>query len=713
MTFALAGGHSAEPRVLLGGNPLVCDCHLEWLPSINDDFAHIYDTDADATGSGNTHASVGDLSELECQWQATPGNDPEGGDDEALYVLVSQVPRDKFLCSYTTHCFDLCRCCDFYACDCRMQCPSGCSCQHDSKWSQNVITCSNGNQTKMPLLIPMDSTSVHLDGNNYGHIGQQHFLGRQRVETLYLNNSGVTSLADNALVGLSGLRSLWLDSNPLQLLRGQEFTGLYNLRELYLQDCALTSISEVAFEPLRSLEVLRLDGNLITSFPVWRLASNAALASLTLSANLWSCECEFVAPFNAFLETNIALVKDYESVQCVADSAVAFSRDLCKSEAKSVPKKHVIASDDSQSSYDLAAILVPSLMSISVIVVGFLAIFVFRKQIKTWLYNKSSKEYESRYNSSVGTASGLETSTTIQSGETTKLFDLYVSYAQSDSDFVDHSLAPTLEHSPHTTYRLCLHHRDAPKSLPDASYDMSVASFAAESSTKILVVMSKEYLATEWPIVKAGILDNVSKSPAGKLVVLTIDDLNEANIIAEAPELLAVFKSGPVVKWGSPGFINKLRFYLPESVHATFQRNVTLRSIHNRSSCYGVSTNVLPTGIGYHQQQIQSEPVYHYIPDNHVYHTLEPLQLMTNLKRTPNTYGPSHGKTASNPTSSRPAAAPGVVLKLNSQAHGSFENPAMVPPVLNTISQNLVCHSHSLSASSGTRLLTSPEEYIV
>ena len=99
---------------------------------------------------------------------------------KVFFFLILQVPDGGFLCSYTTHCFDLCRCCDFYACDCRMQCPSGCTCQHDATWSKNIIKCSHQNQTNIPVLIPMDATQLYLDGNNLEHISQQHFLGRQR-----------------------------------------------------------------------------------------------------------------------------------------------------------------------------------------------------------------------------------------------------------------------------------------------------------------------------------------------------------------------------------------------------------------------------------------------------------------------------------------------------------------------------------------------------
>ena len=34
---------------------------------------------------------------------------------------VHTVPEAEFLCEYSAHCSAQCRCCDFYACDCRFQ----------------------------------------------------------------------------------------------------------------------------------------------------------------------------------------------------------------------------------------------------------------------------------------------------------------------------------------------------------------------------------------------------------------------------------------------------------------------------------------------------------------------------------------------------------------------------------------------------------------
>ena len=63
----------------------------------------------------------------------------------------------------------------------------------------------------------------------------------------------------------------------------------------FQNDNRLTFIAEETFASLKNLRVLRLDNNRITLFPVWNvLRSLPLLKQITLAANPWSCQCDFV-----------------------------------------------------------------------------------------------------------------------------------------------------------------------------------------------------------------------------------------------------------------------------------------------------------------------------------------------------------------------------------------------------------------------------------
>ena len=102
------------PDFLLSENPLVCDCEMEWLQKINQMSQH------------RQHARVADADKIECQLNNQYGH--------SAPVKMQELKKTDFLCPYQAHCFALCMCCDFFACDCRMKCSDGCDCYHDTTW---------------------------------------------------------------------------------------------------------------------------------------------------------------------------------------------------------------------------------------------------------------------------------------------------------------------------------------------------------------------------------------------------------------------------------------------------------------------------------------------------------------------------------------------------------------------------------------------------
>ena len=633
---------------------------MDWITSINDiKFAE----------QNKDLAFIPGLDDLTCTMPTS----------EAI-VPVNTVLPGEFLCQYDAHCSAQCMCCDFYACDCRFQCPDGCSCFHDQDWSQNIVQCSERGHKHIPILVPLDSTTVFLDGNNFRHLETQSFLGRDNVRELYLNSSNIVTLGNNTFSGLTNLEVLHLEDNNIAEISGTEFTALTLIQELYLHNNDLVYINEIAFETLRNLRTLRLDGNLLTVFPAWQLMNNFYLTSLSLSRNTWSCECDFIQPFNDFLESRAMSIVDYDDIQCVSDNiideqSIRNGRVLCPKARNKPLTRYPGLTTQTPYKYDFTPVVVAGILLSVFVISCVLAVIVFRRKIESWFYKNSSDIYESR-NGSVGSGA---VSSNYSAEPTRKLFDVYITYSGKDSDFVDQTLAPTLEHGS-AAYKLCLQQRDF---LQNATIYESVAE-ATVSSSKVLVVMSKTYLETEWPHVKAP-LRNTLNNDSGKIVFLFIDDVTDADL-APHPELVQYLSTSSSLVWGSPGCINQLRFLLPEPAFLTFHRNVTLRHQHRlpqplppappsylQANLYGLHR--APSSTIYNGR---SEHTYHSIPENHIYHTLEPSKLFDQHQLT---------------------------------IAGSKPSPG---------NQFSVYHSHSHSSSSGTQLIPvsplnggSNDEYIV
>ncbi|QQP35072.1 Tolllike receptor 7, partial [Caligus rogercresseyi] len=458
---------------------------------------------------GQQHFQVRDLNDLTCELTLS-------GQVERLKKITS-VPREDFLCPYKTHCFALCMCCDFFACDCRMQCPEGCDCYHDQTWNRNVISCSNSNHSEVPLLIPMDSTEVRLDGNIISNVSSQSFHGRHRVKALYLNNSQVALVGNQTLTGLSNLHALHLENNAISHLYGNEFLNLKNLRELYLHNTVLEYINDLTFAPLEALSMLTLGGNLLTTFPVWRLLEfNPSMSVLDLGDNAWSCECHFLVPFHRYvsaLNSGRRRVGYEESMKCgPQNKEVSLRLQECSSSSAMSPRFQNSASTD------WTPILIPVLLAAAVSIIG----------SSHWLYDKSNEIYESSRSSS----------TTSSSSSTSNLFDVYISHSHQNREFVLQTLAPTLEHGGNN-YRLCIQSRDLPC---NSSLSESMA-VAAESSTKILIVLTASYLRTDWELIKAPLKAALKTSPSNRLLFLLLEDLPEGE--RTCPELLHYLKVCP------------------------------------------------------------------------------------------------------------------------------------------------------------------------
>lgn len=265
--------------------------------------------------------------------------------DAPLITKQSELLASVHLCPYTSHCFALCYCCDFDACDCEMICPINCTCYYDHSWNTNIVDCSANNQmninklyqqspskgmhqqigsipqrvkfTTIPDKIPMDVTELYLDGLELLHLRGNALIGRKNLKSLYLNNSQIYEIEPRAFATQKSLKILQLNSNQLTELHGHEFEQQVELRELYLAHNQLKSIVNMTFAPLRSLQILHLQNNQLYHVNFWsNLPTGHKLSSLNLGYNPWSCQCDYVEPMLQWLQLNLRHLDDRKSISC-------------------------------------------------------------------------------------------------------------------------------------------------------------------------------------------------------------------------------------------------------------------------------------------------------------------------------------------------------------------------------------------------------------
>ncbi|XP_041781629.1 toll-like receptor 6 [Anopheles merus] len=501
------------PEFYIGGNPFVCDCNIDWLQKIN----HV---------TSRQYPTINDIETVYCKLMYNR---------ERSYIPLIEAEPKHFLCSYNTHCFALCHCCEFDACDCEMTCPNNCACYHDNSWSTNIVECSAAGYTDIPNNIPMDTTEVYIDGNNLVELSGHSFIGRKNLRVLYANHSNIEAIYNTTFIGLRRLTILHLENNAIRKLYGHEFSALESLRELYLQGNRIAYIEDHTFAELRKLEVLRLDGNRITSFEVWQLSANPYLVEIALANNLWTCDCGFVNKLRSYLQSNADKIVDANEISCSYNNATSILRD---NGTKCTFREGMSSIVHRQEIEDM----LPLLLVATCAFVGFFGlifgIFCYRKELKVWVH------------------SGLcyKSGTFVNEYDKDRLYDAYITYSLQDEHFVSQILTSTLEND--IGFRLCLHYRD----LNANAYLADTIVEAVESSKRAILVLSKSFLYNEWTRFEfKGAIHEVLKRRR-KLIIILYGDLPQRDLDAD---MRLYLRTNTCIEWDDKKFWQKLRIALP------------------------------------------------------------------------------------------------------------------------------------------------------
>uniref|UniRef100_A0A6V7LC47 TIR domain-containing protein n=1 Tax=Bracon brevicornis TaxID=1563983 RepID=A0A6V7LC47_9HYME len=534
------------PEFYIGDNQYLCDCTMEWLQRVN------------KQNQSRIHPHVKDLESIYCKLLY---------DRERMYVPLVEASHSQFLCKYESHCFALCHCCDFDACDCEMTCPNNCTCYHDQSWSANVVDCSaGGHVNRLPEQIPMDATKLYLDGNDLRIISSHAFIGRKKLKVLFLNASNIEIVQNRSFNGLRDLQHLHLQDNRIHELRGHEFEGLDNLRALYLQGNEISAIANNTFSPLRSLKVLQLQGNRLTTLAVWFLPTSI---EVSLSRNPWSCECDYLEVYREWILASRNRVVDLSELRCVLNvtELEAYGQEVYKDNEFGFPLMEGNSNDSSkctgfasidngiqgnltktiierQALQDYLPLLVSTLAVFLVIVLLCMLIFIFRQEFRVWFHSRFGVRIFYR-----GTEFDRE--------DRDKLFDAFVSYSSKDEAFVAEELAPVLEMG-NPSYKLCLHYRD----FPVGSFIADTIVQAVESSRRTIMVLSENFIKSEWCRFDfKSAHHQVLRDRRRRLILVLVGDVPQRDL---DPDIRLYLKTNTYLQWGDKLFWEKLRFALPD-----------------------------------------------------------------------------------------------------------------------------------------------------
>lgn len=443
----------------------------------------------------------------------------------------------------------------------------------------------------MPSNIPMDTTELYIDGNDFGELSEHSFIGRKNLKVLYANNSNIQVMYNTTFHGLRKLTTLHLEDNRIARLLGHELGALENLRELYLHNNRISYIGNRTFAELRKLEVLRLDNNKLVHFEIWQLLMNPYLVEITLADNMWSCECNYLQQFRSYLQTNAEKIVDSGRVACVYNNSTNILKE--KNGSKCTLKDDGVATivqtqPDIENLWPLLLVATCAFFTIFVLIVG---LFCYRNELKIWAHTHCLPIL------------CYKSADFIEDYDKDNMYDAYVAYSLQDEHFVNQILANTLEND--VGYRVCLHYRD----FNASTYIADTIIEATESSRRVVLVLSRNFLYNEWSRfeVKSAIHEVLKRRR--KLIFILYGNLPKRDLDADMRMYL---RTNTCIEWDDKKFWPKLRLAMPHvrktnglakrsavNIYATAQ-NYNTAQRHNASE-YGRrldSTN----NIGYRTQ---------------------------------------------------------------------------------------------------------------
>ncbi|XP_055333585.1 toll-like receptor Tollo [Paramacrobiotus metropolitanus] len=525
------------PEFHIGSNPFLCDCQMVYMKKMNSKNLKSYLRE---------NPNIADLDSVECVEMRSKAS-----------RRMLDVPDDAFVCPYNEQCVPSCHCCDYAACDCKMTCPDNCTCYHDAKWERNIIDCSARQLDTIPLMVPMDSTDVFLDGNILTALPEHALIARSRLNALYLNHSQIQRIDNRTFNGLAHLKILHLHHNQLTVLRGYEFSQLESLEMLDLSWNDIHAIHPHTFTALNRLRMLNLAGNQLDALVTLPLPVNTV--QLYLANNMWECWCneEREKTLTEWLEKNTARIADMANMHCYDRSQYpALLRDMKKPRER-CSSVEALTRETGQHTFPVVSessnqvlLLVGSILG-CVCVVAFVAVVVilrYRYEIQVRLHSR----FRVRLCSSLSDEDEESSDYAYE-----KICDAFISYSDEDDPLVLGELAPRLEFGV-PKYKLFLHYRDYPLGVRTPESIIQ----GVQLSRRTILILSENYLKREWAKMDYRLAhQQVFKDRKNKIIIVLVGNIQMKDLDVD---LRMYLKSNPCLQWGEKMFWKKLYYALPD-----------------------------------------------------------------------------------------------------------------------------------------------------
>jgi Leucine-rich repeat (LRR) protein len=370
-------------------------------------------------------------------------------------------------------------------------------------------------------------------------IDNQIFRWTQSLGKVELSSNSITSISDGAFATLSNLSELDLRDNKMAVIRKNTFVGLTQLKVLHLAGNKISVISDGAFSYLTHLITLNLTGNEVSIVPQGTFSPECRgrLEHVDLSNNKLACNCSMQWFRAWFVRRREVFAGDDHQYNCSNLLHTNMQTWHINSQAClfTDPRYFIIT-------FVWSMLLLVALLTTLVCLQRGLktrARRLLRRFIRMQRMRQALNVNDGNYQ-----------------------YDVFVSYAEEDGDWVRNVLVPEMEGR--WGYRLCLHYRDfhPGKQILDNIKD------SVDKSRWMMFVFSLHFARSRWCQFELSLGLGHAMNHDIELLVLYLSEVPPEEMTAG---MVAILRSHTYLQWAERGweaaqFWHNLRAALPNVV---------------------------------------------------------------------------------------------------------------------------------------------------